>query len=99
MSITREQAAEWFATMHPPGPAARKMYRMAAEALKDARDRIPGRCEDCAFCNKERGLDGGPFEARLLPCKHFSCKDAGMTFYVHSDDFCSWFVPREEDAP
>lgn len=34
MSITREQAATWFATTHPPGPAAREMYRMAAEALK-----------------------------------------------------------------
>lgn len=33
MSITREQAATWFETMHPPGPAAREMYRMAAEAL------------------------------------------------------------------
>lgn len=34
MSITREQAATWFQTMHPPGPAVREMYRMAAEALK-----------------------------------------------------------------
>lgn len=36
MSITREQAAEWFTTMHPPGPAAREMYRMAAKALRAA---------------------------------------------------------------
>ena len=34
MSITREQAAIWFETMHPPGPAAREMYRMAAETLR-----------------------------------------------------------------
>lgn len=34
MSITREQAATWFETIHPPGPAAREMYRMAAEALR-----------------------------------------------------------------
>lgn len=34
MSITREQAATWFATTHPPGPAAREMYRLAAQALK-----------------------------------------------------------------
>lgn len=34
MSITREQDAEWFTTMHPPGPAAREMYRMAAETLR-----------------------------------------------------------------
>lgn len=99
MSITKEQAATWFETMHPPGPAAREVYRMAAEALRNSEDRIPGRCEDCALCNKEHGIDGGPHEARLLPCKHFSCKDAGMTFYTHPEDFCSWFVPREEEAP
>ena len=34
MSITRERAATWFETMHPPGPAAREMYRMAAKALR-----------------------------------------------------------------
>ena len=34
MSITKEQAATWFETMHPPGPAAREMYLMAAEALR-----------------------------------------------------------------
>ena len=34
MSITREQAATWFETMHPPGSGAREMYRMAAEALR-----------------------------------------------------------------
>lgn len=34
MSITREQAAAWFETVHPPGPAAREMYRMAEEALR-----------------------------------------------------------------
>ena len=34
MSITKEQAAAWFETMHPPGPAGREMYRMAAKALR-----------------------------------------------------------------
>ena len=34
MSITKEQAATWFETMHPPGPASREMYRMAAKALR-----------------------------------------------------------------
>lgn len=99
MRITKEQAAEWFEKMHPPGPAAREMYQMAAEALRGAEDRIPGRCEDCAFCDKAHGLDGGQFEARLLPCKLFSCKDAGMTLYTYPEDFCSWFVLREDDKP
>jgi hypothetical protein len=35
VKATKEQAAEWFETMHPPGPAAREMYRMAAEALRE----------------------------------------------------------------
>lgn len=99
MSVTREQAVEWFEKMHPPGPAAREMYRMAAEALRNAGGRIPGRCEDCASCDKEHGLDGGPYEARLFPCKRFSYKDAGMTFYMRPEDFCSGFVPREAVAP
>ena len=34
MKATKEQAAEWFETMHPPGPASREMYRMAAKALR-----------------------------------------------------------------
>lgn len=34
MSVTIEQADEWFEKMHPPGPAAREMYRMAEEALR-----------------------------------------------------------------
>ena len=34
MSITREQAATWFETIHPPGPAAREIDRMAAETLR-----------------------------------------------------------------
>ena len=34
MKITKEQAAEWFEKMHPPGPAAREMYRMSAKALR-----------------------------------------------------------------
>lgn len=41
MSITREQAAIWFEAMHPPGPAAREMYRMAAKALRPvSRDQV-----------------------------------------------------------
>lgn len=70
------------------------------EALRaiNEKDYILGRCEDCASCDKEHGLDDGPYEARLLPCKHFSCKEVRMTFYTHSDDFCSGFVPREEES-
>lgn len=54
MSITKEQAATWFETMHPPGPAAREMYRMAAKALHPvSRERIekvwPG-CHECSGC-------------------------------------------------
>ena len=51
MKITKEYAAEWFEKMHPPGPAAREMYRMAAEALRNSEDRISGRCEGCDLWN------------------------------------------------
>lgn len=54
MSITREQAAAWFETVHPPGPAAREMYRMAAKALRPvSRDRIEkvwSGCHECSGC-------------------------------------------------
>lgn len=66
MSITREQAATWFETMHPPGPAAREMYRMAAKGLRPVnRERVEkvwrgewkptefpymNECEDCSVC-------------------------------------------------
>lgn len=51
MSITREQAAAWFETMHPPGPAAREMYRMAAKALRPVSreqvERMRGEWREC----------------------------------------------------
>ena len=54
MSITKEQAATWFETMHPPGPAVREMYRMAAKALRPvSRDRIEkvwSGCHECSGC-------------------------------------------------
>lgn len=54
MSITKEQAATWFETVHPPGPAAREMYRMAAKALRPvSRDRIEkvwSGCHECSGC-------------------------------------------------
>lgn len=54
MSITKEQAATWLETMHPPGPAAREMYRMAAKALRPvSRDRIEkvwSGCHECSGC-------------------------------------------------
>lgn len=66
MSITREQAAAWFETMHPPSPSAREMYRMAAAALRPvSRERVEkvwrgewkptefpymNECEDCSVC-------------------------------------------------
>ena len=52
MSITREQAATWFETMHPPGPAAREMYRMAAKALRPvSREQVEKVWRGCEKCN------------------------------------------------
>ena len=51
MSITREQAAAWFETMHPPGPGAREMYRMAAKALRPvSRDQVEKVWSGCEYC-------------------------------------------------
>lgn len=66
MKATKEQAAEWFETIHPPGPAAREMYRMAAKALRPvSREQVEkvwrgewkptefpymNECEDCSVC-------------------------------------------------
>ena len=55
MSITREQAAAWFETMHPPGPAAREMYRMAAKALRPvSRDQVEKVWTGCEYCEKHK---------------------------------------------
>ena len=56
MSITKEQAATWFETMHPPGPAAREMYRMAAKALRPvSRERVEKVFFGCEYCDEEWG--------------------------------------------
>lgn len=55
MSITKEQAATWFETMHPPGPAAREMYRMAAKALRPvSRGRSEKVWSGCYMCDEYR---------------------------------------------
>ena len=56
MSITKEQAAAWFETMHPPGPAAREMYRMAAKVLRPvSRERVEKVWGGCEWCDEEWG--------------------------------------------
>lgn len=66
MKANKEQAAEWFEKMHPPGPAAREMYRMSAKALRPvSREQVEkvwrgewkptespymNECEDCSVC-------------------------------------------------
>lgn len=97
MKITKEYAAEWFEKMHPPVPAAREMYRMAAEALRNVEGRIPGRCENCDFWNTWDEIGGkgqGPY---ICSCAYRSGEES--TVYTAPDDFCSEFVPREEAAP
>ena len=55
MSITREQAATWFETMHPPGPAVREMYRMAAKALRPvSREQVEKSWVGCGYCEKHK---------------------------------------------
>lgn len=96
MKATKEQAAEWFEKMHPPGPAAREMYRMAAEALRDVGGRIPGRCENCDLWNRWDEIGRKSQEIYICSCAYWS--EEGVIRYTSPDDFCSGFVPREEGS-
>lgn len=75
MSITREQAATWFETMHPPGPAAREMYRMAAAALRPvSRERIKQ-----------------AWRGEWVKCKHadyYVCNKCSTVSKTGEDEFC-----------
>ena len=55
MKATKEQAAEWFEKMHPPGPAVREMYRMAAKALRPvSREQVEKVWAGCEYCEKHK---------------------------------------------
>lgn len=97
MSVTRDQAAEWFEKMHPTGPAAREMYRMAAEALRNSEDRIPGRCENCDLWNRWDEIGRKSQGSYRCSCAWWSGEK--HTEYTAPDGFCSGFVPREEESP
>lgn len=81
MSITREQAATWFATTHPPGPAAREMYRMSAKALRPvSREQV-------------EKVWRGEWELvrRMAAAQEFRCSVCGAnnTYYGHPEKFCA----------
>lgn len=91
MSITREQAAIWFETMRPPGPAAREMYRMAAKALRPvSREQIEQ--------NKRR------WEIQTSISPYYYCSGCGESFEIHSYDkekyrFCPYCMsPMTDEA-
>ena len=91
MSITKEQAATWFETMHPPGPAVREMYRMAAKALRPvSRVQIEQ--------NKRR------WEIQTSISPYYYCSGCGESFEIHSYDkekyrFCPYCMsPMTDEA-
>ena len=87
MSITREQAAEWFTTMHPPGPAAREMYRMAAKALRPvSRERVEQVWRGCSWCNNE-GKKPENWECSLLDDDGFSVTVGSEVVWTNAE-FC-----------
>ena len=86
MSITREQAAEWFTIMHPPGPAAREMYRMAAKALRPvSREQVEKVWRGGWIAVREAGCDpiGG---YKCSRCKAGAALDCNDEFVL--DNFC-----------
>ena len=90
MSITREQAATWFETMHPPGPGAREMYRMAAKALRPVSreqvEKVWG--GEWIGDNDEKvgTIDGSPMKSATC----FACGNwlVGSDEYDCGGDFC-----------
>ena len=86
MSITREQAATWFETMHPPGPGAREMYRMAAKALRPvSREQVEKVWRGGWIAVREAGCDpiGG---YKCSRCKAEAVLDCNDEFVL--DNFC-----------
>lgn len=75
MSITREQAATWFATTHPPGPAAREMYRMSAKALRPvSREQVEKSWRDGWIAVRESEITGfNPEFAGCDPIGGYKC--------------------------
>lgn len=87
MSITREQAATWFETMHPPGPAAREMYRMAAKALLPvSREQVEQVWRGCSWCNNE-GKKPENWECSLLDDDGFSVVTGDELCWTNAE-FC-----------
>lgn len=94
MSITKEQAAAWFETMHPPGSAAREMYRMAAKALLPvSREQVEKIYPGCSKCLARGGRnvlnDPGAHDFRL--------KDSALVYWDEQYGwegtkvlFCPW---------
>lgn len=90
MSITREQAATWFETIHPPGPAVREMYRMAAKALRPvSREQVEKMWPGCDFCNT---ADFGEFGFEIT--KHYAkiCCALGSWRFPEKEQFL--FCPK-----
>lgn len=87
MSITKEQAATWFETIHPPGPAVREMYRMAAKALRPVnRERIERVWRGCSWCNNE-GKKPENWECSLVDDRGFSVVVGDEVVWTNAE-FC-----------
>ena len=87
MSITKEQAATWFETMRPPGPAAREMYRMAAKVLRPvSRERVEKVWMGCSWCNNE-GKKSENWECSLLDDRGFSVVVGDEVVWTNAE-FC-----------
>lgn len=94
MSITREQAAAWFETVHPPGPAVREMYRMAAKALlpvsREQVEKIYPGCSKCLARGDRNVLnDPGAHDFRLKDSA-LVCWDEQYGWEGTKVLFCPW---------
>lgn len=72
-------------------------YEDELEGKQLEKDRIPGRCENCDLWNTWDEIGRKSQGYYRCSCAWWSGET--HTEYTAPDDFCSGFVPREEDNP
>lgn len=101
-----EGRAHWIAELleDTSGDSAEFIRRTVAdyedefERKQPGKDRIPGRCEDCDFWNTWDHAGHKGLGNYVCSCARWTGEDS-CTWYTKPDDFCSGFVPREEETP
>lgn len=79
----------------------RKFLRMTIADYEDELERkksIHERCKNCDYWNTWDRASNEDLKNYVCSCALWTNKDS-CTYYTNPDDFCSYFEPREEEAP